>query len=62
MPELRGNKTEFRDETESYFDVLDPDDPTLMDRYPTYDTYIDLGDWPPTLTQQMAGVFQATSQ
>ena len=61
MPELRGNKTEFRDGTESYSDVLDPDDPTPMNRYPKYDTYTDLGDRPPTPTQQTTGVFQAKS-
>jgi hypothetical protein len=32
---------------------LDPDDPTLMDHYPTYDTDSYLGDWPPTPTQQL---------
>jgi len=31
-------KTEFRDETESYSEAFDTDDPTLPYRYPTYTT------------------------
>lgn len=31
---------------------FDPDDPTLMDRYPTYIKNIDIGDRPPTPNQQ----------
>ena len=34
----------------AYSEAFDPDDPTLMDHYPTYDTNTDLGDRPPTLT------------
>ena len=36
--------------TEQYSEAFDPDDPTLMDRYPTYDTDTDLGDGPSTPT------------
>jgi len=52
MPELLCYKTEFRDRTDSYSVAFDPEDPTLMDRYPTYATETDLGDRPPTPTQQ----------
>jgi hypothetical protein len=36
----------------SYSDAFDPDDPTLIDRHPEYDTDKYLGDRPPTPTQQ----------
>jgi len=52
MPELLCYKTEFRDGTEFYSEAFDPDDPTLIDRYPRYDTDTHLGDRPPTPTQQ----------
>lgn len=52
MPELIGYKTEFRDGTELYSEAFDPNDPTLMGRYPKYDTDIHLGDQPPTPIQQ----------
>jgi hypothetical protein len=45
MPALLCYKTEFRDGTESYSEAFDPDDSTLMGRYPTYDIDTDLGDW-----------------
>lgn len=37
MPDLICHKTEFIDRTISYSVSFDPDDPTLMDRYPRYD-------------------------
>ena len=43
---------EFKDGPVSYSEAFDPDDPTLMDRYPEYDTDKQLGDRPPTPTQQ----------
>jgi hypothetical protein len=33
-------------EQESHADAIDPDDPRLMDHYPTYDA--DFDDWPTT--------------
>jgi hypothetical protein len=36
----------------SFAESFDPDDPALIDRYPDYTTETDLGDRPPTLTQQ----------
>jgi hypothetical protein len=38
MAELLCYKTEFRDGSESYSEALDLDDPTIIDRYPRYDT------------------------
>ena len=52
MPELLCHKTEFIDGTESYSEIYYPDDPTLMDCYPRYDTDIHLGDRPSTPIQQ----------
>ena len=52
MPELLCYKTEFRDRTESSPEAFDPDDPTLIDRYPRYDTDTHLSDRPPTPTKQ----------
>ena len=43
---------EFIDGLVSYSEVFDPDDPTLINRYPEYDTDKHLGDRPPTPTQQ----------
>ena len=45
-------KMEFKDGSMSYSEAFDPDDPTLIDRYPEYDTDNHLGDRPPTPTQQ----------
>ena len=42
------HKTEFIDGTVSYSEAFDPDDPTLMDRYPRYDMDKHLGDRPLT--------------
>jgi hypothetical protein len=36
----------------SFSESFDPHDPALIDRYPDYTTEIDLGDRPPTPTQQ----------
>ena len=52
MLELLCYKIDFRDGTESYTEAFDPDDPTLIDCYPTYDTDTNLGVRPPTPTQQ----------
>ena len=53
-PYIRGKltyKTEFKDGSVSS-ESFDPDDPALIDRYPEYTTETDLGDKPPTPTQQ----------
>jgi hypothetical protein len=42
------HKTEFIYGTLSYAEAFDPDDPTLMDRYPRYDMNKQLGDRPLT--------------
>ena len=42
------HKIVCQDETE----VFDPDDPTLVDHYPTYQTYTEFGNRPPQPTQQ----------
>ena len=52
MPDRICHKTEFIDGTVSYSEALNPDDPTLMDRYPRYDMYKHLGDRPTTTIQQ----------
>jgi hypothetical protein len=36
----------------SFSESFHPDDPALIDRYPDYTTETDLGDRPPTPTQQ----------
>jgi hypothetical protein len=45
-------KTEFKDGSVSFSESFDPNDPALIDRYPDYTTETDLGDRPPTPTQQ----------
>jgi hypothetical protein len=45
-------KTEFKDGSVFFSESFDPDDPSLLDRYPDYTTETDLGDRPPTPTQQ----------
>jgi hypothetical protein len=52
MPDLICHKTEFIDRTMFYSEAFDPDDTTLMDRYPRYDIDKLLGDRPPTPIQQ----------
>ena len=52
MPGKLCYKMEFKDGSVSYSEAFDPDDPTLIDRYPEYDTDKHLGDRPPTPTQQ----------
>jgi hypothetical protein len=50
-PYIRGKlcyKTEFEDGSVSFSETFDPDDPSLMDRHPEYDTDTHLGDRPPT--------------
>jgi hypothetical protein len=54
-PYIRGKlsyKTEFKDGSVSFSESFDPDNPALIDRYPDYTTETDLGDRPPTPTQQ----------
>ena len=54
-PYIRGKlsyKTEFKDGSVSFSESFDPDDPALIDRYPDYTAETDLGDRPPTPTQQ----------
>jgi hypothetical protein len=43
---------EFEERSVSYSVAFDPDDPTLIDRHPDYDTDEHLDDRPPTPTQQ----------
>ena len=45
-------KTEFEDGSVSFSEAFDPDDPSLIDRNPEYDTDTHLGDRPPTPPQQ----------
>jgi hypothetical protein len=45
-------KTLFKDGSVSFSASFDPDDPTLIDRYPDYTTETDPGERPPTPTQQ----------
>ena len=49
MPEPLYHKTKFIDGTESYSEAFNP---TLMDRYPRYDTDTNPCDIPPTPIQQ----------
>jgi hypothetical protein len=54
-PYIRGKlsyMTEFKDGSVSFSESFDPDDPVLIDRYPDYTAETDLGDRPPTPTQQ----------
>jgi hypothetical protein len=54
-PYIRGKlsyKTELKDGSVSFSESFDPDDPALIDHYPDYTTETDLGDRPPTPTQQ----------
>jgi hypothetical protein len=54
-PYIRGKlsyKTEFKDGSVSFSESFDPDDPTLIDRFPDYTIETDLGERPPTPTQQ----------
>ena len=54
-PYMRGkicHKTEFEDGSVSFSEAFDPDDPSLIDRHPEYNTDTDLGDIPSTPTQQ----------
>ena len=44
--------TEFEDGSVSFLEAFDPDDPSLINRHPEYDTDTHLGDRPPTPTQQ----------
>ena len=44
MPGQLCYKVEFKDGSVSYSEAFDPDDPTLIDRYPEYDTDKHLGD------------------
>lgn len=58
MLRLMYYKTKYRDGTESYSETFDPEDPLLVDRYPSYDTDTYLGDWPPKPTQQRQVCFK----
>jgi hypothetical protein len=42
----------FQDGSMSFSASFDPDDPTLIDRYPNYTSETDPGERPPTPTQQ----------
>ena len=44
-------KTELKDGSMSFSESFDPDDPSLIDRYPDYTAETDLGDRPPTSTE-----------
>ena len=55
-------KAEYRDTTELYSEAFDSDNTTLVDCYPTYCTDTDLGDRPPTPTQQRQVLFKWKSQ
>ena len=55
-------KTEFPDEQSHTLEAFDPDDPTLMDCYPTYDTNTDLGDRPPTTCSFQAKIQKKTDR
>jgi hypothetical protein len=44
--------TSFKDGSVSFSESFDPDDPSLIDRHPDYNTDTHLGDRPPTPTQQ----------
>jgi hypothetical protein len=46
---LQYRQNKYWDGTESYSEAFDPYDPSLMDRYPTYDTDGDVADRPPTM-------------
>ena len=52
MPGQLCYKKKFKDRLVSYSEAFDPDDPTLIDRHPEYDTDKHHGDKPPTPTQQ----------
>ena len=54
-PYIRGKlsyKTEFKDGSVSFSESFDPDDPTLIDRFPDYTIETYLGERPPTPNQQ----------
>jgi len=46
--------TEFRDGSMSLSESFDPDDPTLIDRFPDYTPETDIGDRPPTPTREIS--------
>ena len=46
--------TEFRDGSMSLSESFDPDDPALIDRFPDYPPETDIGDRPPTPTQEIS--------
>ena len=52
MPDLICHRTDIIDGTVSYSEAFDPDDPTMMDRYPRYDMDKHLDDRTPTPIQQ----------
>jgi hypothetical protein len=52
MPGLLCYRMEFKDGPVSYSEAFDPDDLTRMDRYPKCNIDKQLGDRPPTPTQQ----------
>ena len=52
MSDLICHRTEIIDGTVSYSEAFDPNDPTLMDRYSSYDMDKHLGDRPPIPIQQ----------
>ena len=48
------NLTEFRDESMSLSESFDTDDPALIDHFPDYPPETDIGDRPPTPTQEIS--------
>ena len=52
MPGQLCYKMEFKDRLVSYSEAFDPDEPTLIDRHPEYDTDKHFCARPPTPTQQ----------
>jgi hypothetical protein len=47
------NLTKFRDGSMFLSEAFDPDDPTLIDRFPDYTQQTDIGDRPPTPTREI---------
>ena len=64
-PYMRGKlcyKMEFEDGSVSFSEAFDPDDQSLIDRKPEYDSDTHLGDRPPIPTQQRAERYKLKSE
>jgi len=48
------NLTKFTDGSMSLSESFDPDDPALIDRFPDYSPETNIGDRPPTPTQEIS--------